>query len=454
MKKVLIIASLILIIGIGAASIFAVPMVEILAGYSAKTLCSCHFVSKRPIESILKDELAIFPGLPKSTEVGENRISFSSLGITRTAVYRKDLGCTLLSEKKAEELSAPIVPAEKAALVAARPFEFPKDSIEYSGLAEVIEKAFQEPFPDKKVNTRAIVVIKNGKLLAEQYAPGFDENTPQMGWSMTKSVTNALIGILVKRGKLDIYQPAPIDDWHKRPDDPRASITIDHLLRMSSGLHFEEDYASASLANTMLWRKADAGKVAYSQELEFPIDTKWYYSSGTTNILSGIIRDQFANDDGYLNFPHTALFDKIGMSTAVMETDANGTFVGSSLMYASARDWAKFGQLYLQDGVWEGERILPEGWVDYSRERTPSSLPYGCYAAHFWTNALEDPKHPALGPRKWDNVPEDAYYASGFEGQTVMIIPSRDVVIVRLGQTLDRSAWDIGAFVGEVLKVL
>ena len=424
-------------------------MLLIYTGFSAKTACSCHFIQGRPYNDILTDELGPADFMTTSIDQTKQQTKTSFLGVSRTAMYRPNMGCTLLSERNEEEIKELAVPTFEK-----NDTETLKSSLDVNpGLEKIIDRAFKEK-TDKVVNTRAIVVFKDSLILGEQYANGYTDQTPQMGWSMTKSVTNALVGILVKDGKLDIYQPAPISDWSIHQDDPRRAITIDHLLRMSSGLSFEELYDRNSTVNQMLWTKADAGKVAYSQQLSEPIDTKWSYSSGTTNIISHIIRHQFADYQEYINFPYTNLFNKLGMSTAVMETDANGTYVGSSLMYASARDWAKLGILYLQDGVWNGERILPEGWVAYSKTATKTVDPYNFYGAHFWLNAVEEPPENTDVPRKWTGVPDDAYYASGFEGQTVLIIPSEHVVIVRLGQTLDRSAWDMGAFAADVLAVL
>lgn len=424
-------------------------MLLIYTGFSAKTACSCHFIQQRSIEDIVDLELspASFMNTVINPKTKSTKSSF--LGVSRTALFRPNMGCTLLSERNEQEikeLAVPVFNKEDTEILKSSPSVNPR-------LQNIIDKAFEEK-TDKEVNTRAILVFKDSLIFGEKYAAGYTNKTPQMGWSMTKSVTNALVGILVKEGKLDIYQPAPIPDWSIDENDPRQAITIDHLLRMSSGLFFEELYDKNSTVNQMLWTKADAGKVAYSQQLSEPIDTRWSYSSGTTNIISYIIRRQFSDYQDYINFPFSALFNKLGMNTAVMETDANGTYVGSSLMYASARDWAKLGILYLQDGVWEGERILPEAWVEYSRTPTPTIEPYNFYGAHFWLNATEEPPENTDVPRKWPGVPDDAYYASGFEGQTVLIIPSENVVIVRLGQTLDRSAWDMGVFAAEVLTAL
>jgi hypothetical protein len=179
---------------------------------------------------------------------------------------------------------------------------------------------------------------------------------------MTKSVTNALVGILVGQGKLSVDEPAPVPEW-SGPDDPRGAITLDQMLRMSSGLEFGEIYEDPrSDVCLMLFSVRDAAAYAADKPLETGPGGKWYYSSGTTNIISRIVRDSVGGTQAdYFAFPRRALFDRIGMRSAIIEPDPSGTFVGSSYMYATARDWARFGLLYLQDGVWEGERILPEG---------------------------------------------------------------------------------------------
>lgn len=427
----------------------AKPMIQIFAGFSAKTACSCHFIQGRSLNDILKTELSPADFIHSTINTEDQSVHSSLFGVGRTAVYRPKMGCTLVSEKSAQEVlvmdrlpNRSISGAQIKSTEAISP-----------ELQEIIDQAFQEP-DNSVVNTRAILIMKDSSIIAEQYAPGFSKETPLMGWSMTKSVTNALVGILVKQGKLDIYNSANIADWHLNDDDPRRHITIDHLLRMSSGLYFEEEYENASTVNKMLWTKADAGKVAYSQESAHPADTEWYYSSGTTNIISHLIRNEFNEYASYIQFPYSALFEKLGMTSVIMETDSNGTYVGSSLMYATARDWAIFGQFYLQDGVWNDERILPEGWVEYSKTPSQTVSPYNFYGAHFWINAAEEHPDNEGMPRSWPGVPKDAYYASGFEGQTVMIIPSENMVIVRLGQTLDRSAFDIGEFAADVLRAI
>ena len=441
--------------GIAYGGYTVYPMLEIAAAYSAKIMCSCVFVSGRTAESVKAQDLEAFSIVNLDVDKQNKLVTGSVLGFSRKAVYREGLGCTLDSEVTAQELKAqpfrptPITVTDTAYWPTGDLDTFPKPTnVDQALLKAAFDKAFSEPFEDKHRYTRAALVVYKNKIIAEQYAEGIDQNMPLIGWSMTKSVTNALLGVLVKDGKLDIHAPAPVPEWQIEENDPRQPITINNLLHMSSGLSFEEEYSKASVVNRMLWLEADAAAITAAQPLAEPINTQWYYSSGTTNLLSRIVRDQFENQQDYLNFPRTVLFNPLGMRTAIIEPDASGTFVGSSLMYASARDWARFGLLYLYDGLWNGQRILPEGWVEYSATRAPA-LEEGFYAAHFWTNATEDAI--AIFNRRWKDVPEDAFYASGFEGQNVVIIPSMDLVVVRLGMTADRSAWDIGEFVTDIV---
>jgi CubicO group peptidase (beta-lactamase class C family) len=268
---------------------------------------------------------------------------------------------------------------------------------------------------------------------------------------MTKGVINALTGILVREGKLSVKDEAPVPEW-QAPGDPRRHITLDHLLRMTSGLAFEEDYANPLKDVTfMLLATPDMAAYAASKPLVAEPGSQWHYSSGTTNILARILRGAVGGADAdYLAFPRQVLFDPIGMRSAVIELDTSGTFVGSSFMYATARDWARFGLLYLQDGMWKGVRVLPGGWVQYSRTPTPAS-PRGAYGAHFWLTLR--PGSRGSGD-SGSALPADAFHAVGHEGQFVTIIPSRNLVLVRLGLTQYRGAWDHGAFIRQVLDAI
>lgn len=286
------------------------------------------------------------------------------------------------------------------------------------------------------VNTRALIVIKDGQLIGERYAPGFDERSLFQSWSMAKSVVHALIGILVRDGQIDLYSPAKVPRWNRKVRDPRKAITVENLLRMESGLMFSEDYSDPRSSNVlqMLFGngRLDTAEYAAGHPLEAEPGTLWHYSSGTSNILSGIVRDTIAarNSEDYRRFIQDSLFHRIGIRTAVPEFDAAHNFIGSSYLHMTARDWARFGYLYLRDGMWEGTRILPEKWADHARTPTPNSN--GRYGAHFWLNAI----NPATGQASiTDRAPTDAFMARGVGAQVVLIIPSLDMIVVYLGLT-------------------
>jgi CubicO group peptidase (beta-lactamase class C family) len=282
--------------------------------------------------------------------------------------------------------------------------------------------------------------------VGERYAPGFTAGTPLPGWSMTKAVIGALVGVLVKEGKLSLSDKKLLPEWEK---DARSEITLEDLLRMRSGLRFNEDYANPlSDVNQMLWTEPDCGRYAASRPLAHAPGTHWQYSSGTTNILCRILR-RAVGEAAYPEFPRRALFGPLGMRTALIEPDAAGAFVGSSFMFASARDWARFGLLYMNDGIWEGKRILPEGWAKFSASPTPQSE--GQYGAHWWLKLQKE-----LGGETEDakRIPPDAFYALGHEDQSVTVIPSRKLVAVRLGLSIYIDAWNHAEFVAGLLDAL
>lgn len=411
------------------------------SSYAAKTVCSCVFVSGRDLKSIQAQDLHAVPFASVDVDQATQTVRATVYGLAPVqAVFRNRLGCTLVNETTADELrQQPGVPQPT---IATTPVGLPTSPtipahVNQQTLRQAIDAAFAEKDPAHPIRTRAVVVLYKGQLIAEKYGPGFSAQTPLLGWSMTKSITNAMVGLLVKDGKLDIHKPAPIEEWQ---NDSRKQITLDHLLRMSSGLAFEENYARPSDATHMLFRANGAGAYALKSKAATPPNQVWSYSSGTTNILQEIIRRQFTSLDEYRAFPHQRLFQKIGMTSAVLEPDASGTYVGSSFMYATARDWAAFGQLYLQDGVWQGERLLPEGWVTYSSTETPHSG--GQYAAQFWIDHADK------------SFPPDAFMALGFEGQSVTIIPSKQLVIVRLGCTPDETDFNRSGFIKSIMAAI
>jgi len=434
-------------------------------GYYAKILCSGLFVDGLERERVESEELRPYWYISASVDDEAKTVTSRLLGMApRTALYREGLGCTLAIDATPEQLRAQTPDFEPRPQLADRAWpigdvvsETPLAGIDSNALAAALDYGFAEPDPDKPILTRAILVVHGDQLVAERYAEGIDANTRLPGWSMTKSVNATLIGILVGQGELDLHAPAPIPAWQGE-EDPRAGITLDQLMRMSSGLSFKEVYGPLTDATAMLFESPSAAEFAMTSPLDSPPDTVWSYSSGTSNLLAWIVRQRVEARAGggedawarYLAFPREALFDPIGMTSAVMEPDASGTFVASSFMHATARDWARFGLLHLHDGVWNDRRILPEGWVDYVSTPTPTA-PIGEYGAQWWTNGgrPEDPSD-----RRFPSAPRDTYQASGFQGQAVIVIPSRDLVIVRLGMSNSRDALDLDGLIARVLGAM
>ena len=432
---------------------WVLPAFHIGSGYVAKVVGSVVFTVGRPLDSAITEDVAPLRFFNIDVDQDTQSVTASVYGLaSQTARYQPGLGVRLdhgqpLSELgQKPDMSTPSDWSEKqwpfGSSVAVSSDEDAKT------LSNVIEKAFEEHDPQNPVMTRGIVVVHRGTLVAERYGKGFDAETRMMGWSMTKSITNALLGILVHQGKLHVDDRADVPAWSS-PDDPRFNLTINHLLHMTSGLAFEETYSNLfGDVTKMLFIQRDAGTYASSKPLVHPIDTRWSYSSGTTNILSSIIRRVVGERD-YWEFPANELFRPVGMYSAIIEPDASGTFVGSSFGWATARDWARFGQLFLNDGVWNGERLLPEGWVHYSA--APTSAAKGRYGAHWWTN---DPQGKYPDKQPLPDCPRDTFFAGGFHGQRIFVVPSRDAVVVRLGLTRKRGTFDFNAFLRDVLLAL
>jgi CubicO group peptidase (beta-lactamase class C family) len=446
------------------------PKIMAVAGaYKAKVLCSAVFVSNRDPAVVQKQEMSNFP-FPTKIDYDQKTVTVTvGLGMpNQKAIFREGLGCTcatdlteehILAQKTGDPMPYPpnlsqqklLWPEGEIVSTEELPAEVNKEKLQAA-----IDKTFTEPYADQKRiwGTRAVVVVYKGRIIGESYAPGFSKDTPLLGWSMTKSITNALVGILVGKGMLSIDKPAPVAEWSGK-GDPRAAITVDQLLRMSSGLDFVEVYTDL-LSDTpyMLFGTPDSAGFTAAKPLEVEPDSRWRYISGSPNLVCRIMRNAIGGSLAhYFAFPRRALFDKIGMRSAVIEPDATGTFVGSSFSYATARDWARFGLLYLQDGIWAGERVLPEGWVAYSTKPTPKA-PQGEYGAYWYLNA-GSPSDPSN--RLYPSVPTDLYLARGYEGQNVIVIPSRELVLVHLGACTPPAgpgAWSPEEFVAGVLDAI
>ena len=439
--------------GLGVAAFLVLRELRVGTGYAAKVLCSGVFVAGRPPEAVLAEDLDWFWWVRPRVDRAQRTASSDLLGLARsTAVYRDGLGCALAVGESSESLRAqgfdPGPASDRSGIPwpeGDRVADATPPGVDRAALDAAVDGAFGEPDPEVHRRTRAVIVLKSGHLVAERYAPGFDQKTPLLGWSMTKSVIATLVGIQALRGRLDPDGRAGVPAWN---GDERAAITLDQLLRMESGLAFKERNGAFGDSAAMLFRSRSAAAYAAGSRLAHAPGSVWSYSSGTSNLLAGILRASIPGDAGvYHRFPREALFDRIGMRSAVLETDAAGTFVGSSFCYATARDWARFGLLHAQDGVWQGERLLPEGWVDRIRRPTPAS-PRGSYGAHWWLNA-GTPGAP--DDRPYPSLPTNLFYAAGYEGQYVVVLPSQDLVVVRLGQSEPEQAFDLEGFLNAVL---
>ncbi len=408
------------------------PKLDLISGFSAKSLASGHFIDHRSQEMIEKGDNDI-----KMITLAKNKIDqngkFATASVyglkERKAIYREGLGATLINDDF--DVSKPYEVPKRTIIKNNLPFPYgdnePKDSvftnIDYTKLNATVAKAFDKKGELNK-RTRSVIVIYKDKIIAEKYDTGFNKDSKILGWSMTKSITATLFGVLQKQGKININKPAPIAEW---TNDERSKITISNLLQMNSGLEWEEDYTKISDVTQMLFLDADMTKSQIDKPLVGKPNATWNYSSGTSNLLSGILRKQFKTHQEYLDFWYSDLIDKIGMHSMLVETDMAGNYVGSSYAWATTRDWAKFGLLYLHKGNWNGEQLFDESWAKYVA--TPTNTSNADYGAHFWLNA----------GGYYPDAPRDLYSANGYQGQRVFILPSHDLVIVRLGLSEDKT---------------
>ncbi len=307
--------------------------------------------------------------------------------------------------------------------------------IDGAALKALLDTACNDPQPAGTSRTHGLLVVHRGRIVAERYAPEFGPYDTQPSWSMAKSMLHAVVGILCADGRLDVAAPAPVPQW-QRAGDPRAAITLDSLLHMTSGLHFIEDYVQDATSDVikMLLRPGAADMAAFAAGFpaDFPPDTVFNYSSGTSNIISGVVGRIVGNGDAYREFLRRALFDRIGMASALPRFDRSGAWIASSYCFCTPQDFARFGLLYLRDGVWEGNRILPPGWVDYAR--TPGPVQPSPVAAA----TPEEIQEEALGyGAHWWLWQDDlgTFSANGYAGQFIVLVPALDLIVVRNGDT-------------------
>ncbi|MBP1292574.1 MULTISPECIES: serine hydrolase domain-containing protein [Bradyrhizobium] len=414
---------------------------EVATGFVANVICSETFVSGLDPKRNLAETTDAMPGAGPITWAMDTKVDRQRKDVTVTlfgfgrshAVYREGVGCTLEhGEALADGRLSPLKPQAALLPEIAGPGLVAPQSPQ---LAAALDRAFAEPAEAPFRHTRAVVVMKDDRIVAERYADGIGTDTPLLGFSATKSVISALIGILVREGRLTRDQPVPIAAW-QNPDDPRHAITVDELLRHTAGLALGSSL-QASLAsvlepvNRMKFMESDMAAFAERAPLESAPGRVWNYHDGNYLILSHLIRNAAGGRAAdVMRFAREELFGPLGMRNVVMQFDAAGTPEGSGAMMASARDWARFGQLYLDDGVAGGKRILPEGWVRYSASPTPHA--WVGIGAGFWTNLGDGFGAHYRVEHGW---PRDAFFAKGTIGQYVIIVPSQRLVIVRLGRS-------------------
>ncbi len=442
MKKFLKISLLLLFLAASVLVYLYYPRLNILTGFAAKSMCSCVFVAEREPESVKEQDNNFDLVKYAQYEIDEKGARASFLGLReREAVFKEGIGCTLLPLGVVRQERAGKVPRRNRP-VNEQPFPYGNGSpvdktfkeIDFPKLQTAVGNAFA---PDNL--TRAVLVIYKDHLVVERYTPGFSEETKLLGWSMTKSITSAVLGILIQQQQqVSLEQDHLFPEWKK---DKRAGITLNNLLHMNSGLEWEEDYTKISDVTRMLFLAEDMGEVQLHKPLVGKPGNTWNYSSGTSNLLSNFIRLQFESHQEYLDFWYKELIDKIGMYSMTLETDFTGNYIGSSYAWATARDWAKFGLLYLHKGNWNGTQILEESWVEYTTVPTAGSA--GEYGAHFWLNA----------GGVYPNAPKDLYSANGFQGQHIFIIPSKDLVVVRFGLK-EHPEFNLDTFLQEVTEAV
>lgn len=429
--------------------------IRVATGYTSHMLCSAAFISGVDPGEVYAEAIQSDPGIRFLSWALRYRIDRQRRQVTATvaggfesrAIFREGLGCLVVhgAEPAVEAPRKSDADGGQAAASLLPEIAGPSE-VEPANekLRAALDRAFADPGHSPQGWVKAVVVLHDGRVVAERYAKGYGVETPLLGWSVTKSVTNALIGILVREGKVSIAQPAPVPAW-SGSNDPRHAVTVDELLRMTSGLAIDETNSGLDAWSQTLYLEPDIAGHVESAGLEAAPGSRWSYTSANTMILSRMIRDTAGGTSAdVLRFAHRELFDPLGMHSVTLEFDATGTPVGSSYMFASARDWARFGMLYLKDGVAGGQRILPEGWVRYSSTRTLDSP----YAAGFW-----------LGRREWREhwgLPEDSFFAAGSLGQRVVVVPSRRLVIVRFGVThaRDGDQAGLGRLVADVMAAV
>lgn len=423
----------------------------IAAGYKAGFMCSAVFTAGRDPADVKREELkggdptvALVPDPVIDYRTRSVRVTYNKKKPPRLAVDHGGFGCVLMPPGATLD-DVDMLPKVDMPDPAGDAKKIPwpdgdllpdKDlppEVDKAKLDRAVELAFSGA-KYKPCNTLGVVVVYKGTIVAERYAPGWGMHTQYRTWSTAKSLTNALVGIMVRDGKMSVDDPAPIPEWK---NDPRKDITIENLLHMSSGFK-----SVGALTRRGYWGGIDIAEDLVNSELEAEPGTRWKYSNYDTLLLVLSIRNILDDDQAYWTLPRRELFNKIGMRHTFPGIDPYGNYILSSQVYTTPRDLARFGLLYLNDGVWNGERILPEGWVDYTATPAPAKADNG-YGAQFWLIGID--------PR----IPNDSFTTSGARGQLSTIVPSKDLVVVRTGlDPLLGGRWSQEEFVSDIIEAI
>lgn len=442
-RRVLIAAGAVVVLAPAIGLVYARPLLLTGTGYAAHNACAVAFVAVRPPASAADDlpDNPLVPYLRTSVSTERSSATTSILGVLfrQTARYQPGRGCTLRNGTPAGSsvASSGTTGTPPSAALPLAPTTDPQ-------VTAAVDAAF-----GAGLGTRAVVVVHRGTIVAERYADGFTPQTRQLGWSMAKSVTNLLVGRLVQEGRLRT------DEDHLRAEwtDERASITVDDMLRMATGLQWDETYDLGTPITEMLYLRDDMGGYAAGLPAVHPHGTYQQYSSGTTNALCGVLHDRTGLGP---ELADRLLFEPLGLSggptSPVFEPDGVGHLVCSSYLWATPRDWAAIGQFALDQGRVDGRQLLPAGWMTYSTTNAGPNGPIAGeedgYGAHWWVNRRAD------GTLVSAELPPDAYWASGHDGQQVTIVPSEQLVVVRLGFTPDDIDTGVDRLVAELTRRL
>ncbi len=436
-------------------------------GQQAVFQCNGLFTSGRTLEQVFERELAFLPEPVGTPAGGDYRVDWDLKAVeigapgpvpVMRAVFREGIGCVVLAPDQTladadglPELTLPPPPGDPARIPwpdgdLTEDLPLPA-GIDAEALQAASDWAFDRPTPEQA--TISLLIVRGGRIIHERYAPGFDMRTRTRTWSTAKSIAATLIGMLVDEGWLELDAPLGfgfLPEGRAAKTDPRRRITLRHALNMSSGLEpVDNDRLEYAIGSGMsYWAGAGSVRGARSRALIREPGTRWDYENYDTLLAVYAMKRALGGGRAYAEFPRKALLDRIGMRSTLVSTDRFGDFILSSQVYTNARDLARFGMLHLQDGMWNGERLLSREWIDFVRAPAPAAAEIGnMYGGHWW-----------LVPDGRNDVPKDAYSTAGNRGQFTLVAPSHDLVIVRRGLDYGRQGFDRWELLREVLKAV